>query len=262
MNFFDGVADLYDRSRPGYPDALVDEVLAFARLRPGDRVLEIGCGTGQATVPFASRGLRMVCLEPGPNLAELARKRLASFEAVEVRRKPFEKWPLEPEAFGLVIAARALHWVKPRVRYAKTARALRPGGTLAIFQNDMLPGDSPADAAIRKAAGAITSDWGPREEELGGSSYFESLTSRTFDWTQEYDADAYTDLLRTQNRFRGAPEHVFSAVREAVAEHGGGITVRYVTRLLMARRANELGWWHRRIRSKGAPGAGATSPSP
>lgn len=260
--FFDEVADLYDRARPGYPDALVDEVLAFARLRPGDRVLEIGCGTGQATVPFASRGLRMVCLEPGPNLAELARQRLAPFEGVEVRCEPFEKWRLEPEAFGLVIAARALHWVKPRARYAKTARALRPGGALAIFQNDMLEGDPAVDAAIRKAAGAVSSDWGPREKEFGQSAYFETLTSRAFEWTQEYDASAYADLLRTQNRFRDAPEHLLVAVREAIAEHGGRITVRYVTRLLMAHRARKIGWWRRRIRSEGGPGAGATSPSP
>lgn len=245
---YDQVADLYDRARPGYPEALVDAVLAFAALRPDDRVLEIGCGTGQASVPFAARGRRMVCLEPGPRLAELARTNLAAFPGVEVRCEPFERWRLEREAFGLVLCGRSLHWVAPRARYAKTARALRPGGALAVFQNDMLPGAAPVDAEIRGIAGTLASDFGPREEELARTRYFTGLERRTFEWARDFDAAAYADLLRTQNRFRKAPEPVLAAVRDAVARHGGRIAVRYVTRLLVARRASAPGWWRRLTR--------------
>ena len=56
---FDQDAERYDRARPGYPAELFDDLAALTGLRAGDRVLEIGPGTGQATVPLAQRGYRI-----------------------------------------------------------------------------------------------------------------------------------------------------------------------------------------------------------
>src|SRR6185436_15674571 len=67
---FDAQAELYDAVRPLYPDALADDVIA----RGGRRVLEIGTGTGQATVVFARRGASIVAIEPGPRLAAVLRR--------------------------------------------------------------------------------------------------------------------------------------------------------------------------------------------
>jgi hypothetical protein len=55
---FNAVADLYGSARPGYPDALVNDVIAFAGLKTGDVILEIGCGARQATAGFANLRLR------------------------------------------------------------------------------------------------------------------------------------------------------------------------------------------------------------
>ncbi len=46
---FGSVAELYDRARPSYPEALVDDVIAFAGVMPPTRLLEVGAGTGKAT---------------------------------------------------------------------------------------------------------------------------------------------------------------------------------------------------------------------
>src|ERR671938_966571 len=96
---FDEVALLYDRARPGYPEALFDDVVALSGIPPGGRILEIGCGTGQATVPLARRGYRILCVELGENLAAAARRKLATFPQVEVRTAAFEDWPAEHNAF-------------------------------------------------------------------------------------------------------------------------------------------------------------------
>jgi 2-polyprenyl-3-methyl-5-hydroxy-6-metoxy-1,4-benzoquinol methylase len=72
----DEVALLYDAVRPGYPEALFDDVVALSGIPPGGRILEVGCGTGQATVPFARRGYRILCVELGENLAAVARHNL------------------------------------------------------------------------------------------------------------------------------------------------------------------------------------------
>ncbi|MGW5068775.1 class I SAM-dependent methyltransferase [Streptomyces cyaneofuscatus] len=60
---FDEDAELYDRARPGYPPALYDDLAELAGARPGSRVLEVGCGTGQATVPLAARGCPIIAVE-------------------------------------------------------------------------------------------------------------------------------------------------------------------------------------------------------
>ena len=81
---FDEVAELYDRHRPGYPEALFEDLVALSGIAPAGRILEIGAGTGQATLPLARRGLRVLCLEPGAALARVARGKLAGFPRVEV----------------------------------------------------------------------------------------------------------------------------------------------------------------------------------
>src|SRR6185369_16029825 len=122
---FDASAELYDAVRPGYPDALAEELLATA----GRRVLEIGAGTGKATVVFARHGASIVALEPGGKLAAVLRRNVAGHD-VTVEETTFEAWPIA-QPFDLVMAAQAIHWVDPAVRYHKAAEALAPGGVVA-----------------------------------------------------------------------------------------------------------------------------------
>src|ERR687895_2408115 len=87
---FDGAALLYDEVRPGYPEALFDDVEDLSGIPPGGSVLEVGCGTGQATVPLARRGYRILCVELGANLATIARGKLADHPDARVLSCSFE----------------------------------------------------------------------------------------------------------------------------------------------------------------------------
>ncbi|MDQ4126690.1 MAG: class I SAM-dependent methyltransferase, partial [Actinomycetota bacterium] len=130
---FDGAAMLYDEVRPGYPEALFDDVVSLSGIPSGGRILEIGCGTGQATVPLARRGYPIMCVELGENLAAVARRNLAAYPRVEVQTGDFEEWPLEAGTFDLAVSATAFHWLDPTVAYRKVARALKTGGAIALF---------------------------------------------------------------------------------------------------------------------------------
>ena len=125
---FDETALLYDEARTGYPEELFDDVVSLSGILPGSRVLEIGCGTGQATLPLARRGYRILCVELGENLAAVACRNLAPYPWAEVRTGDFEGFPLQEGAFDLTVSATAFHWLDPAVAYPKVARALRPGG--------------------------------------------------------------------------------------------------------------------------------------
>src|SRR5258708_2218356 len=131
---FAEVADLYDRARPGYPEALVDDVLAFTGT-PAPRVLEVGAGTGKATVAFAARGLDIVALEPTPEMAAVAARNCRSFPGVRVEVSTFEDWPGDGPGFDLLLAAQSWHWLPKEVRCRKAHEMLRAGGVLALFWN-------------------------------------------------------------------------------------------------------------------------------
>ena len=94
---FDDVAAAYDRARPPYPEALVEDLVSFVQLGPHSRVLEIGCGTGQLTVALARRGASILVVELGPNLAALAIQRVAQFARATVVVADFDRWNA-PEA--------------------------------------------------------------------------------------------------------------------------------------------------------------------
>jgi ubiquinone/menaquinone biosynthesis C-methylase UbiE len=86
---FNQVAGDYDAVRPDYPEALVEDVMALSGIPKGGRILEIGCGSGQATVPFARRGYAMTCLDIGAELLERAREKCAAFPQVEFHNVSF-----------------------------------------------------------------------------------------------------------------------------------------------------------------------------
>lgn len=71
---FDQLARDYDEVRPGYPQELIDDIISISGIPEDGRILEIGCGTGQATIPFAKRGYYMICLDIGKEMVTLAAK--------------------------------------------------------------------------------------------------------------------------------------------------------------------------------------------
>lgn len=129
---FDNAAEDYQRTRPVCPPQLFDDLIDRAGLRQGNRVIEIGCGTGQATVPLAQRGLAVTAVELGAELAAIARRRLAAFPSAEVVTCSFEDWQPYGAPADAVVAVNCLHWIDPQLRYSRPYELLRPGGAMAV----------------------------------------------------------------------------------------------------------------------------------
>ncbi len=133
---FDEVAQEYDRVRPGYPEALIEDVIVLSGLPKEGSILEIGCGSGQATLPFARRGYRLHCLDIGQHFVNLATRKFQSYPNVQIQHAAFEDWALQGQPFDLVMSATAFHWITPDVGYPKAAQMLKNTGSLAIFSNE------------------------------------------------------------------------------------------------------------------------------
>lgn len=255
---FDRKAELYDAVRPSYPEALVDEALERSGIPGGGRIVEIGAGTGKATVLFARRGYAMIALEPGANLAKVLRKNLAPFPNARVEETTFEAWDGADGSFDLAISAQAFHWVDPEVRYLKTAAALRPGGALAVIRNETC-GIAPAvQAELAAAYGRWfpSATWTPARDsvdthradvtaQIGRSGLFGPVHAGTFPWTATYTTRQYLSLLDTHSdhaqlapQVRGA---LYGAIADVLERNGGGIEVPYVAVLLLAQSGRAAG---------------------
>jgi SAM-dependent methyltransferase len=171
------------------------------------RVLEIGAGTGHATLSLAERGLEVVGLEPGPELAALARRKLAAFPNVSIVSEPFESW--EPDGdFDAVVSFTAFHWIDPEVRFAKSAAVLRPGGALAVVQPHTVLNDDRFWIESQEDYDAVVPSPDNRppkrpdevedlSAEIEASGVFRNVATRRHLWETHYTADEYVALIST-----------------------------------------------------------------
>jgi len=255
---FGEVAELYDLARPSYPSDLVDDVIACAGGGGRNpRALEVGAGTGKATIMFADRGLTVQALEPSPAMASVARRNLSGYPDVTVEQTDFESWRAQPGAFGLVFSAQAWHWVTPELKYVRARRALKSGGVLAAFWNrpvwersplredltavyrdfasDLGPDPGPADPVVNISADR----WEDWQEEIRGAAGFGEPEVRLYHWTCDYTAHEYATLLSTYSDHIALPAHrraeLTAAVTDVIEAHGGTLPMSYVTKLCLAR---------------------------
>lgn len=265
---FGAVADDYDRWRPGYPEALVDDVIALARgadesglaeaaLPPPSQVraVEAGAGTGKATQLFAARGVQVVAIEPSSEMAALARRRCEGLAAVKVVESSFEDWQPEAPSADLVFSAQAWHWVQPDRGYAVARAVLRTGGVFAAFWNrpawERCALREPLDDAYERHApelvlgspmrplpmpGGEADRWYAEIADVPG---FAEPEVRRYPWPSRYRTEEYVALLRTHSDHgRLAPERLealLGAVAGVIDAHGGVLELQQATRLCLAR---------------------------
>jgi SAM-dependent methyltransferase len=234
---FDEVAERYDRARPTYPEELFDDLIDLAGLGPRTRVLEIGCGTGKATLALAGRGLRITCVELGTSLTAVAQRKLALFPGVRVVNADFETWRPERADFDAVVAFTAFHWIPPELRYLKSAALLREGGALAVTMiHHVLPEDADpfflAAQADYDAVGEGGEPPGPPDEvegfgqEMEASGLFHVAAERRYLWDVVYTADELIGVLSTYSPNIAMEESKRTRLFELLRTRIGDRTVR------------------------------------
>jgi SAM-dependent methyltransferase len=261
---FNEVPALYDRVRPTYPDELFADLVTISGMDERSAVLEVGCGTGQATRSLAALGCSVIAIEPGAGMAALARQRLARLANVDVETSTFEDWDDRGRRFDLLVAASAWHWVDPSIGWPRAHDVLRPGGWMALLGHVVVRRpDGPevyietADLHERYSPG--NPDWGPPplEEEVRMTGHgwglvddpgelFGPTIVRWYPTVQWLDGAGFADLLRSTSIYRKLDREVREPLLEAIVEHirarmGDRASRRYLSVLRAGRRNGHTG---------------------
>ncbi len=254
---FDTVASTYEKFRPGYVPKLYQTVFDYIPIAQDSKVVEIGIGGGQATLPILQTGCELTAIEYGEQFSELCREKFKDYSKFSVITRKFEDAVLDHDTYDLVFSASAFHWVPEEIGYSKVFSILKSGGVFARFANH--PFRDKGKPALSEEIDRIYKDYyytyhkrkqeTPREyteEEarhraLIAEKYgFTDIQYNLFQRKRTFTAKEYTILLGTYSDHVAIDEAIrtefFSKIEDAINNHGGTITIYDTIDLQLARK--------------------------
>ncbi|MBU3192333.1 class I SAM-dependent methyltransferase [Clostridium bowmanii] len=219
----------YDKWRPTYVNELFDEIIRYSCISETKQALEIGIGTGQATLPILETKCKLTAIEIGENLTEYSKVKFVSFNNFEVVNIDFESFCAESNTFDLIYSATAFHWIPEEVSYTKVFDLLKSGGVLALFWNH--PFVSRTDDLLHLKIQKIYNEFRPSDKnriefdksdcikivEIINQYGFKNCYSKLFFQTRTFTADGYISLLNTYSDHRALPKDVKTGLENGIA---------------------------------------------
>jgi len=239
--YFDENVVLYDKFRPNYGAEVFKYILTYANITVSSRILEIGCGPGNATLPFIRSGGDVTAIEIGKNLSDYIQNKFAEYSNFRVINCPFEEYETS-ERFDLIFAATSLHWIEPEFAYPRCREFLNKGGYLAAFWNT--PRISRSNNALYEEIQELYKRFMPNmteeKEQLTESKQYQKrcrglnnffnkygyrdIIFKLFHSTRTFTADEYIGLLHTYSDHMALPDYerksLFDGIHSAVGKHG------------------------------------------
>ena len=254
---FNTVAETYDKIRPGYPDTLYQALLSYSPLDAPCSALEIGIGTGQATLPILKTGCALTAVEYGDQLAQLCRGKYSDYPRFSVITGRFEDVSLPDNAFDLVYSASAFHWIPEEIGYSKVFRILKSGRAFARFANHPYQAKN-NPALFEEIQNAYAEYYYPyyqkKPEKI--SEYTEEQAAARAAIAEKYgftdtryvlfhrvrilSAAEYKTLISTYSDHITIEENIrerfFDSIEDTINRHGGSISVSDTIDLQLARK--------------------------
>lgn len=249
---FDTICADYDRWRPTYVAELYEDLFAYQVITPDSNVLEIGIGTGQATLPILKTGCTCTAVELGAHLTDFVRKKFSAYEKFQVIQTPFQDFESPSNSFDLVFSATAFHWIPEEEGYPKVFDMLRSGGAFACFANH--PYQDKGREDLNRAIQEVYAQYIPGSSmgvEYGDEAAWNSAQQskkygfidveyKLYHRTRTFTANAYCSLLGTYSDHLAIEEtrrrEFFSKLRQIIEDHGDQITVYDTIDLQLARK--------------------------
>ena len=219
----------YDKWRPSYVPELFDEIIGYSDIDETKQALEIGIGTGQATLPILQTKCKLTAIEIGGNLAEYSKRKFDSFSNFEIVNIDFESFYANNNTFDLIYSATAFHWIPEEVGYKKVFDLLKSGGVLALFWNH--PFVCRTDDLLHLEIQKVYNEFRPSNKkliefdksdctkivEIINQYGFKNCYSKLFHQTRTFTADGYIALLNTYSDHRALPIDVKTKLENGIA---------------------------------------------
>jgi SAM-dependent methyltransferase len=250
-NRFTGLADIYAKARPSYPEPAIQFIIDTALSADGDQtkkvIADIGCGTGISSRLFAERGFRVVGLEPNDDMRRKAESDATYGGNLTYVGGTAEKTGFDSGSIDLVLCAQAFHWFRPPEALQEFARILKPGGWVALVWNERDESEPFTRAygdALRQApeTAKVEMHRGKAGEVLLISQYFRNAAKHVFPNCQLLDENG---ALQRAFSASYAPKDAAGAdrLRQALQQafkhfsKDGLVEMRYETSVYLARKA-------------------------
>ena len=219
----------YDKWRPSYVPELFDEIIHYSGIDETKQALEIGIGTGQATLPILQTKCKLTAIELGERLAEYSKIKFASFSDFQVVNIDFESFSTDSNTFDLIYTATAFHWIPEEVGYIKVFNLLKSGGVLALFWNH--PFVYRTNDLLHLKIQKVYKEFRPSDKkpiefdksdcikivEIINQYGFKNCYSKLFYQTRTFTADGYISLLNTYSDHRALPIDVKIKLENGIA---------------------------------------------
>jgi ubiquinone/menaquinone biosynthesis C-methylase UbiE len=252
---FDDVAEIYDEVRPGYPKQVFEDVITISNIPKNGKILEICCGTGQATIPFAEHGYSIHCLEIGKNMVNIALKKFQKYPNIKIENIAFEDWTSPNNTYDLVLAATAFHWIPSEIGYPKTVAVLKDTGYLIQLLNLHPSPYTKFFERVQTIYDEIVPEWKKpqnahssadrikfEENNIKNTGLFEKAIVKEYSWSTKFTAEQYIKLLNTFSDHRNLEENkrtlLFHKIYDLINEEYGGVITRpYLTVLFATKKS-------------------------
>lgn len=249
---YKGIAEIYDEIRPSYPEKLIEDIISKTDLSLNNSILEIGAGTGKATVQFAKKGFAINAIELGEDMAAILKKKCTTYQKVSVDIASFEQWQGDNnEKFDMIYSAQAFHWLDKNIKYKKCHELLKDNGFLVLFwytsNNDELSetmriGEN-IDSIVKKYVSSYSinsekpqrkehdgvSEDDERKSEIEASGLFELVEKIEYTEETKNNAKQYIKVLNSVPAFASkvdglsqlAIENMNREIEELINRNGG-----------------------------------------
>lgn len=245
---FGSVAEVYQASRPDYPENMIADLLKYSGLECQGLVLDVGCGTGIASRQFAAHGLDVVGIDISEEMLSIARKTTVSKTSVYCSAS-FETAALQEGSYDMIVSAQAWHWANPRTKYARAHSLLFPNGTLAVFwsfEEDSSKWSSTLETLCKKYCSSYQPTTAAQEldrnlREMKQSGLFEGIVNRTYKRTLNYTKDRLKQLLDSYSYIAvlsmNKKKRFFQEVDELLASEADPMKILFRTVLVTGKKA-------------------------
>lgn len=172
---FESTAPYYARFRPGYPAPFLKHIAQRFGLDGRGRLLDLGCGTGQLTLPLARLFPEAVGMDPEPEMLAEAEKRAREMAVTNIRwRKGGSKDLQSSGPWRLVTMGRSFHWMDRDAVLAVLFDIVEPGGAVVIVDEKSVWKDEQNFEEVTKK---VIRKW-LGERRRAGSAYYEPPQER------------------------------------------------------------------------------------